>query len=348
MKSVIRSLRRNYWRVRYVRWPRRRSAIEPGYAVLVPVPGDLPVMTRVALAILRQQSSGDRISTLVIPDQDSDDVATAVREAAPDWPGDLQLVPLAPVERRLLTWLRDPGKNHAAQLCRGVAATSATHVIFHDADLFLVDPGLHQSLWSTCASNGAAVCGLEEAWDGWFTERGRSLVATWELCCDVSWLRHFRPSQHFAHVAEADGEDHVFDTTLWPQWRTDPDKLLRLERNDDFVHFNYVISTYRHYQRSSGPFHDAEFRLLVLRVMMDLFGRPDDADVVPTLDELAVGLQDRSRRVFYLPADVAQYRLMRDRLQTILSGPWLPDRSAEAGGALRLFDDWADSLDESR
>lgn len=342
-QRLLSSIKPLFWRSRYAAWePRRRSSpVRRGYSVLVPVPGDIGVLTDVALDVLSRQDSTHRIETLVIPDMRSSDVNVAVERRAHNWDGPLRVVDLAAPERLLLPRLGDPGKNHPAQLLRGISQARASHVIFHDADLFPLDEHLHERTWAVCDDPSVDVVGLEGPWDPWFNSHGRELAATWEMCCKVEWMRSFAPWRHFAHEAAVGNERHVFDTTFWPQWSTAQDRLRTIEASDQYIHFNYVISTYRKFQHSAGPFRDKSFRLLLLRMLIDLFDTSGRPTPIPSMEDLVRGLDNPQARVYFAVEDAAEFRAMASKLTTILEGPWSGNAGATLSDRMRSFAEWA-------
>ena len=337
--SDVSGLRRQYWRLRYACWPRRRDQV-PGYTVLVPVPGDLPVFLDLALAVCATQQAEHRTRTLVLPDVVTPAVRERVARAQPQWRGPLELLPLAALDRAVLPRLGDPGRNHGAQLIRGTAAARSTHVVLHDADLFLLDPRVHDDLYERAARDDLEVLGVSPSWDPWYAARGLHLAATWEQCARVDWLRSFAPHRHIGHDAVVDGERHTFDTTFWPQTHTAPARIaVQAGAEERIVHFNYVISTYRRFQRSSGAFHDDSFRLLLIRLIVDLFSRGEEEYGLPGLDELARGLGAESTpagRVVYRGEDGDGYRSMRAKLGAMVEGPW--SSAEDATRALALLE----------
>ena len=330
-----------YWQARLRRWPAPKPAVE-GYSLLVPVPGDLPVFLRLALAVCQQQASASRVETIVIPDRFTPVMKELVSSARPSWPGELRLQALPPPERWLLPRLANPGRNHALQLVTGVASSRATHIVLHDADLFLLAPDQLDRQFQACRERNLACLGISPAWDPWFAEHGRQLAATWELCARVDWLRSFSPVLHMAHSNTMFGEEHVFDTTFYPQALTEPD-LVGVAPSDDIVHFNYVISNYRRFtQRGDRTWADTKFRLLLVVVFVELFDRDRSASYrLPSLQEMGKFLGDDSGAVRF-PAGEAgatEYRSFRELLGRALAGPWLAGRQHDlAAGALASFD----------
>jgi len=340
--GVGEQVRSGYWKARYYRW-RRPGPTRPGYSLLVPVPGDLPVFTELALAVCRLQDPTGRRETLVIPDLDSPEVDRAVAAAAPTWEGALRVQRLGPIERVVLPRLRDPGKNHGAQIIAGVTASTGTHVILHDADLFPRSERLHADLYGDAIDGELAAVGVDEAWDPWFAEHDLHLVATWEMCARVGWLRSFRPGSLFAHRAQVAGQLHLVDTTFFAQTRTDPARLCVRRSGGEVAHFNYVISTYRRFQNhlagAGGPFADSNLRLLLVRMFIDLFDTTTTRYVVPPLQTLQDGLGDRGAPVRYTSVNPGVYRAFRDKVDAILQGGWIaPDRRHRAVGYLDVFD----------
>lgn len=328
-----------YWAKRFARWPRPRPQ-QPGYTLLLPVPGDLPVFLELALAVCRLQRADHRVSTVVLPDVRTPEVESIVARQRASWPGPLELLPLPRPERWVLPRLRNPGRNHGVQLITGIAASKSSHVVLHDADLFLLGEAAHEQQYSFAVANDLSVLGVSPAWDGWFAERGLQLAATWEMLATVDWLRRHPPHRLIGHDAVLFGELHTFDTTFWAQAHTDPREIAVRALTDDLIHFNYVISAYRAYQRSSGPFHDSDLRLLLIRVLIDLFDTTQTPYALPDLDLLAAGLGDPGAAVYYLASDAATYAAFRGRLDGIVTGPWASERRARVAPALRAFDDW--------
>lgn len=322
------SVLRRYWTSRFDRWEGRPEQ-RPGYTLLVPVPGDLPVFLELALQVLGTQRAEGRVETLVIPDVATTAMDTVVGRHRADWAGPLELVRLPYPERVLLPRMRNPARNHGVQLLTGVAGTRAEHIVLHDADLFLLAPDLLDDRVALAKDQGLDVLGVDPVWDGWFAERGVHLAATWEMIVRTDWMRSFPPSMHMGHDGEFDGEKHTFDTCLHPQVVSDPTRR-RVVRSDDVVHFNYVISTYRHFQRSRAGFEDDQFRLLLIRLFVDIFAQEPFDYGLPTLSELAGGLRDDQAQVTYPAPDTqvrARYADFRGKLDRILQGPWTPEAS---------------------
>src|SRR4051794_38551307 len=283
------SLGARYGRVRLARWPRPRPRAA-GYTLLVPVPGDLPVFLELALAVLATQRHEHRIATIVVPDQLTTETRAIVARHRPQWVGPLELVPLPPPERWVLPHLKNPSRNYGMQLVAGVPAARSSHVVLHDAALFLPSPSALDSQYRACRDRGLACLGVDVVWDKWYAEHGRQLAATWELCAEVDWLRSWPPYLHIGHEAELWGERHGFDITLHPQALTEPDRIDVNAVEGGIVHFNYVISTYRAFQKQGAGMVDAKFRLLLVRLFVDLFASDSEGCVLPTLHELADGL----------------------------------------------------------
>ncbi len=331
-----------YWSARFSDWAKPRPASR-GYTLLVPVPGDLPVFLELALDVLGRQASEHRIETLVIPDKLTPAMTEITEAHRSGWNGPLRTVPLPLPERFVLPRLRNPGRNHGVQLIEGVTQARGSHILLHDADLFLLDPATLDQRWIEADADGLHALGVSPVWDPWFLDHGFNLTATWELCAERDWLRAFPPAMHIGHEAEALGERHVFDTTLRAQMLSDPDRIRTHEIDEQFVHFNYVISTYRHYQNAKGRFVDDKYRLLLIRLFVDLFAQYPATYNLPTLEELAAGLNGADAPVRYPPATAgarADYQAYRANVRRILAGPWAAEKGADINERLAPFDDW--------
>jgi len=298
------------------------------------------VFLELALAICRTQDSDYRLSTYVIPDQDTPVMREIVADAASSWPGGLHLLPLPMPERWLLPRLKTGWRNHAVQLITGTKASKSTHLILHDADLFLLQPHFFDSHFLECRDRSLSCLGVSPVWDEWFAEHGRHLAATWELCAKVDWLRSFPPYLHIGHDAVVFNEPHNCDTTLHPQALTPPDQVGVHNREQEFVHFNYVISTYREFQHSRESFVDSQYRLLLIRLFIDIFGQKSWEYDVPDAPTLTKGLTDPTVAVRY--PDVAEgaqeYSAFRTKLERMFAAPaWAGHPTPDV---LQTFDDY--------
>lgn len=322
-----------FWRSAYRRWKSSTANRVPGYTILLPVPGDLPVFLDLALDVVSGQDLEHCAEILVIPDRP----LTAFHRRFTDCLKErqhlpLRLVVLPPLDRLITRRLNNPGHNHFLQLKCGIDASTTTHVLLHDSDLFILDRDFLKSHYETCVANNRVIMGLSPVWDDWYRQAGyEHVVATWEMLIDVAWALTFPPHQHHAHIGVVDGKTHEFDTVLLPQCLTPPDRIARHERAWRFVHFNYVISTYRWFQRSEGRFEDANFRVLLVRLLIDACDRSGWDYEAPTADELAKGLRDPSRRVTYTKQETRKnYPEFRAKLAHLLAEGRLTDAQRQS------------------
>lgn len=330
------------WRAAYSQWrldsPRDLS---PGYTVLMPVPADLPVFVRLAIANVAAQDASRRREILIIPDKRGSAIVEAVAASkAETGLSDVRLIALSPLSRAFGRLARsDPATNYFLQLHAGVTESATTHALLHDADLFLTDADFLARHYQRCAERGLACLGVSPAWDDWLREHPFShVVATWEMMFDVRWMRWFAPWRHRAHFGWLDGQWHGCDVTLCTQAKTAPHLCeLHPAAGASFVHFNWVIGTYRHFQRSAaGPMHDSRFNLLLIRLLVDaLDGRGSSVRGVPLdvppADELARGLTDPSQRVTYGGAGTAaNYAFFREKIRRLYDGPLFDDAAIDA------------------
>jgi hypothetical protein len=341
----VSALGSRYWRTRLARWPRpvtagARAVPTPGYALVMPVPGDLPVFTHLALAGCARQTAIDRVETIVVPDRPSAAVSALVAQARRTWSGSLREALIARPERDLIPRLSNPHFNYGLQIITAIRATHATHVLLHDADLFLLEDSAHDQQYRAALDRDLDVLGVSPAWDAWFAERGRTLAATWEMTARVDWLRSFPPTRLFGHTAEVLGEQHVLDVTFYGQCNTDQDRIAVSDETGSIVHFSYLIGQYRRFLKMTATFEDTHFVLLVIRMLSDLF-LPGSADAaLPDVPTLLRGLTDATGRVSYVGADAAGYAEARGKLADVILGPWADDaQRAEAARALAPFDE---------
>lgn len=334
------SLGATYWRARLAKWPACPSLSE-GYTLLLPVPGDLPVFLELALAVCAEQASLHRRRTVVLPDRMTPAIREVVERTRQGWKGPLDVVALPRPERWALPYLKSGSRNHGLQLIQGVASARTTHVILHDADLFMLGPDLLDRQYQACRSQGLACLGVSPVWDGWYAEHGRQLAATWEMCAEVGWLRAWPPADHIGHDGFLWEQSHTFDTTLYPQALTEPSRISVQSFDDELVHFNYVISTYRRWQRNKSAMLDDRFLLLLIRVFVELFTADPSTCDLPMVEQLAGGLGVASFGPVNYP-DVAvgaePYSRFRNQLSKALCGPWGQGRLERLDDVLAPFD----------
>lgn len=344
--ALEQTLKNFLWRGAYRSWP-EVGELQPGYTLILPVPGDLPVFLQLALATARLQDPHGRLETIVVPDRMTPAIgaAFAAAEGAFDG-GPLSLVTLGARSRAFQRLAAGgPSKNHFLQVHAALERTRTTHAVLHDADLFIQDPAFLRHHYERAVQEELACLGVSECWDPWLREHGFGhVVATWELLVDVGWMRGFAPWEHRPHHSWLDGEWHGFDLTLRTQASTPAAEVGRNDAGERFEHFNWVISTYRHFQAASGtPFEDRRFVLLLVRLLADgLAVRTGDAGSVdlPPIESLVRGIDDPVQPITYGSAKaVESYPEFRLRVSRILDGPLFDDAAAERiDAALRPFD----------
>jgi hypothetical protein len=88
-----------FWQKFYT-WGHRSDEVIPGYTIMLTVPGDLPVFTKIALEICSRQRSDHLVETLVIPDR----LTAELPELLEGWSKDYVTSPirLVPLRFRLL------------------------------------------------------------------------------------------------------------------------------------------------------------------------------------------------------------------------------------------------------
>ena len=320
------------WKWFYSTWQPSPLNPKPGFTLLLPVPGDLPVFLKIALEVCNAQNNGHLIETLVIPDNTTHRFAELFQAWSSSYQASpLKLIRFQPVEQWVAKQQNNPGTNHWLQLVRGVEAAQTTHALLHDADLFITNRDFMKTHYELCTQENLACLGVSPVWDKWYQSQGiNHLAATWEMMFEIGWLRSFQPWQHRGHDNYLFGEKHTFDTTLWPQCHTSPEKIGQHQENLGFVHFNYVISTYRWFQRSQGRFEDVNCRILLIRLLIDAYDRSDWPYGVPSLDELVKGLSNPDSRVTYTKPETRQkYREFRSKFQALLDSDLLRDDQLE-------------------
>ena len=311
-----------FWKSIYTGWEKPERVSAPGYTLLLMVPGDLPVFLQIAMEICALQNAGRRIETVVVPDNISPALLELFKDLKSRWKnGPIRMARLNPFEYFVTRTMNNPHTNCWLQFIRGCNEASTTHLLWHDADLFMTQPDFLENHYQKCAEGGLACLGASQAWDEWYRQNNYGhLVSTWELVLDLKWVRDFKPWQHRGHDGTIHGQMHTFDITFLPQCLTEPSRIrLAAEEAQGFVHFNYVIGTYRKFQNSRGSFEDNGFKLLLVRLLAEAYDRSGWKYEVPSLPLLAAGLKDPSQRVTFLdPTARTGYPAFRKKLQDLM------------------------------
>ena len=321
------------WKLFRSSWQKAPSARTPGYSVLLAVPADLPVFLKIAMGTINAQQNAGLVETLVIPDVPTPAFEAAFEIAKKDWTnGPIRLVKLRPIERFVTRRINSPHTNHWLQMTNGVEAAVSTHALLHDADLFITDKNFLASHYAAIAGKNLACLGINPVWDKWYGENGLGHVtATWELMFSVDWARTFKPWMHRGHNGVVAGKAHEFDTMLLPQSLTEPARISRHQGEWGFVHFNYVICTFRWFQENEKlgkpAYRDEHWRILLVRLLVDAYESTENEAVVPTLADLRKALKGESQRVDYRGESTAKkYPEFRVKLQQLIDSGILDDR----------------------
>lgn len=281
-----------FWRLAYPKW-NTRSGTQEGYSVLVMVPGDLPVFLRMANQVLHRQAGESMKELLVIPDRLTPEILAVYEQIKSDWPkGMMRLVKLKPLDRAVAGYFNSPFHNCWLQFIRGVEAAKCRTLLWHDADLFIFNESFLQNHYRKFCDDQLSVLGVSSVWDKWFLDKGMDhMVSTWEMMMDAQWVRQFTPWQQKGYQVELNGERHKSDITLVPQTMTPPQQVGKHDLEDgQFVHFNHGIATYRKFQNAAGPFKDEGFRLLLIRMFVELFDPRGRYKDLPGSGQLLAGL----------------------------------------------------------
>lgn len=289
-------LKRGFWKLFYPGWKNPDSKELPSYTLLLPVPGDLPVFLKLALDVCRKQDISQIHEVLVIPDRKTKGFKKAYAECIKSWPeGKVRLVCLRKIDKAVIAMTNNPGHIHWMQLVRGADEVKTKYALLHDSDLFLKDSDVFKDLYERIRIGNLKSLGIQKAWDPWFGEHGYNhVVSTWEIFFSVSWLKQFKPWQLHGRVATINDKRHVFDTMLWAQCMTPADQVGLEDISRRVIHFNYVISTYRWFQKGHGSFEDENFRLLLIRLLHESICEGDeDGCEIPSVEFLAKGIKSK-------------------------------------------------------
>ncbi len=302
-------------------WHFRSSETQAGYTVLVPVPADLPVFTKIALHTLFSQDPAHIVEALVIPDQPSPayrEVYGKIRAELPTPAFDVRLVEMGAMDR-LLGKISGGGNTfHFLQLINGIEHSRGQHVLFHDSDLFLPPGDTLAKRFEEYLARGVSVFGVNPR-RSVYNEHCQHFVATWEMLTSRAWLTRFKPYLMRGQTATVKGKTYEFDTTLLPQCMSAPEEVQHNVLNNAMVHFNYIITTYRNFNKSPKPFHDSAFKMLFIRLLVDALDHSGWHYDLPTLQSCVAGLAGADPSISYADSEAAAaYPEFRGKFQELL------------------------------
>lgn len=308
------------WKLFYSRWKNNNSLKRSGYSILMMVPGDLPVFLKIALAVCSLQDPKYLTEVLVIPDKIPPGFMDYFKELSKQWNNSpIRLVELSSFEYFLTKRLNNPNSNNWLQFVRGCNYSNSTHVLWHDSDLFILERYFLKRQFENCIRSNFACYGVSEVWDKWYRNNGfPHLTATWELMAELDWVRSFEPWQHRGHVGSIQGHKKMFDSTLLPQCLTSAHRIDYEKNFQNHIHFNYVISSYRHFQNKKGPYEDVGLKLVIIRILIDLYDDSGWKYDVPEFSDLMAGVNKGSHKVTYLDVQRrAHYLKIRDKFKAL-------------------------------
>jgi hypothetical protein len=341
----------DFWRWFYSRWDQTQNEPASGYSVMILVPGDMPFFLKIALDVLATQNPEHLSEILIIPDNRLVPVFTEqMQKWIENYPIPVRQVHQKPIEKWFTQFHKNAHNNCWLQMVRGINAVRTRHALWHDVDLFVLEPNFLKNHYETCVAKGLSCLGVSKAWDSWFEEQGiYHIVGTWEAIYDVNWVRSFHPWQHRGHEELVNGKRHICDITFWPQYQTPPEQIGRHENEWEFIHFNYVTGTYRRFQNSRGSFEDERFILLLIRLLIDAYDPNGEVYEVPSLNELMQGIRNSNSRVTYCqPSTLEVYPAFRAKLQKLLQSSLLkPETVATLEAKLSLFEQALDRMESA-
>lgn len=308
------------YQVLFNSWRSSMKNLRPGYTALLTVPHDLPIFLEIALRNIAAQDLHSLVEILVIPDQPSAEFRNLFEVSKKKY----ELPPLRLIEMNMRDKLvgrlnNTPAWYHFLQLKNGAEAANTTHLLFHDADLFLAPGDFLESRFRECVEKKLSALGVDlPPHRGGNNFVSQYMVATWEMMATREWLMRFKPIQHKSNFRYLDGRKVRFDTTLWPQYQTDPTEFaLHGMDAHTYVHFGNIVTTYRKFRRARKPYEDTRFRVLLIRLLIDAMGSEAAQNIyVPSIEECVAGIDGKSRTVSYAESKTASiYKGFRDQIR---------------------------------
>jgi hypothetical protein len=329
------------------RWPRSRP-LEEGYAILLPMPMDMPFLLRFALEGLQSIDTQNCKQILVIPDAWGTDGGRALRRVVAEF--DDPRIAMAPPRLMDYALVRFVGNGtHWLAIVNGMAHVRCKYAFLHDADAFFAERDGLERQYRECRDRQMYSLGVTDRPDAIFTQVGYHHIAgTWELMFSVDWALGHGPCAHKGGRAEMPHAKGEFDTMLRPQFLDYPSgKIGVMESPPEFVHFFAVIIAYRAYRErlrkpTGQPIVDQRLALVLLALLEELIPDQSGLRSLPMVEELARGLTDPTAPVTYATVEAAhEYPIFRARIEALIRSPVFRGPRADLiRDRLRPFDEY--------
>jgi hypothetical protein len=318
-----------------------RKPVADGYTFVIPAPMDMPFLTYLALEGLRALDLTHCREVLVVPDGCATDGGRALAEAirASGFPG-VKLLGVPRRNRLTLSLFGHGGIAHWMTIVGALREAGTDLIYLHDSDAFFTGKDLVESNYRMCRDQQLVSLGVTTRWDPKFQELQIEIPGTWELMFSAAWARKWTPVDHKAGQHDTPIGPVFFDTMLYPQYRDYGSGLIRVVDSDAFVHLSGTVVTYRKFldfaERNVG---DELFRLLFLSLLNELSPQIESECKLPSVEELALGLRDPTRRVHYcFPDAVRNYKDFSATIVKLVATPLFAPHEQEIARLLAPFD----------
>jgi hypothetical protein len=332
-------------RALFSRW-RRPCPYEGGYTILLPSPMDMPFLLRFSLEGLRRVDTCNCRQILVIPDGWGDDGGKALRDVVDGWDDPrVEFVELPALDLFLNRRTKPPNgaSTHWMMAVAGTNHARCEYAFLHDSDAFFLDDEGLERQYRECRDRGMYTLGVTARWDAFFQRLGYAIPGTWELMYSTRWARSRAPYYLKGRIVATPDGVNEFDSMLYPQYLDyGTGRVGVMEAPPPLVHFNGTIVTYRIFRDRAGrQVVDELFRVLLLALLEEQIPGEDSGRVVPSVEDLARGLDDPSAPVVYhSEAAAREYPTFRRMIDELCDAPIF--RGARAGRIreqIRPFDD---------
>ena len=296
----------------------------------MPIPEDMPFLAKLALEGLQHIDTDHCGQIVIVGDGHSNDRGKCLAETVSTFHDSrIEIALFSRLDRYVIRGMPSP---HWLTVIYGTNHARYSYAFLHDSDAFFLESDCIERTYNYCRNRSEFATGVCARWDNFFKDIDYQIPGTWQMMFHVPWLRRHKPWMVRGRKVATPHGMNTFDTLLYPQYLDYGSGMIGIMANPPrYVHFNGTIVTYRAWKRANGrQVVDELCRLLLLSILENILPATNGKRMMPSVDELACGLNDSTRSIRYDTLDCARnYGEFREQMEDLCGSPIFAGERAE-------------------